>query len=71
MSKHVFPQPEMSMVDNETRHAGGLTKRELLAAMCLQGMLSGGANWYQKEASLAAVIQADALIAALEVNHGG
>lgn len=48
--------------------SGGLTKRELFAAMCLQGMLGeeGGPGCNPVTQVKAAVLYADALLAALE-----
>lgn len=46
----------------------GLTKRELFAAMALQGLLtqSSDSQWIAKAAALNAVSYADALLTALE-----
>lgn len=38
MTKHVFPQPEAPVKMNDP--TGGLTKRELFAAMAMQGILA-------------------------------
>jgi hypothetical protein len=47
------------------RNPFGLTKREHLAAMAMQGMLTIRANWDKVDLANSAVKQADALIAAL------
>lgn len=79
-SEHVFPQheimqPESPMGDYLQSITGGLTKRELFAAMCLQGMSTDYGEVYsyaqvigQQTGELAAsraVSWADALLAAL------
>lgn len=56
----------------EVLHSG-LTKREMFAAMSMQGILSAG-NWWPdrtlfKEIAHRAVIQADALLAALNAEE--
>lgn len=48
-------------VSAEVAGCGGLTKRELFAAMAMQGLLAGFAEDYEQTAS-AAVKQADALL---------
>lgn len=47
--------------------ATGLTKRELLAAMAMQGLLARNKTheWMEYEISISAVSQADALLAEL------
>ncbi len=65
----VFPQPtDLSGAGRGgpdiMAQAGGLTKRELFAAMCLQGLLASDETW--SETAEKAVAQADALIAALD-----
>ena len=80
MTDHVFPQPPFfmntrgEMLPHENRPHGGLTRRELFAAMAMQGLLAmpsdidiepGAGSWpeaYAKHALQAA----DALIAALD-----
>jgi hypothetical protein len=56
-----------------TKYANGLTKRELYAAMALQGLLSVPMTGYQKsfaeyvkDVANSSVTYADALLAALE-----
>jgi len=45
---------------------GGLTKREMFAAMAMQGLLSTGANWFEsKDGAHFSVKWADALLAEL------
>lgn len=74
-SEHVFPQPHLDSNGIELKSyspSGGLTKRELFAAMAMQGLL---AHWQptslaydiNKKASIsaAAVVMADTLLAAL------
>ena len=62
-----FPLPNNSKYDHET----GLKKRELIAAMAMQGMLSGNperlicGNYNENEIALAATKFADALLAHL------
>lgn len=45
---------------------GGLTKRELFAAMAMQGLLASEVTATHEEFAASAVEQADALLAALE-----
>ena len=79
MTAHVFPQPAWQIVDAlgadgekiimnaGTNHVGGLTKRELFAAMAMQGLASySGANAFAKDQITIAVMMADALIEDLE-----
>lgn len=54
---------------NELPDNKGLTKRELIAAMAMQGMLSANSKLFgnnEKQLSATAVAQADALLAELE-----
>lgn len=81
MSEHIFPQPAWQIVDTPgadgknvviaaaTNYIGGLTKRELFAAMAMQGCLAN--EWWteprnKKDSALVFVAWADALIARLE-----
>jgi hypothetical protein len=51
----------------------GLTKRELFAAMAMQGLAPAyaqGGDFAEKHVAKGAVLVADALLAALEKNHG-
>lgn len=69
-----FPTPNtlvMGGVGHDIRSAGGLTKRELFAAMAMQGFISGcyagnNAGFTVHGNCFAAVEYADALIAELE-----
>jgi hypothetical protein len=52
---------------NQDSAAGaGLTKRELFAAMAMQGMLSAGTGVDENDRAAGAVAHADALLAALK-----
>lgn len=54
-------------------HDGGLTKRELFAAMAMQGMLASESDHFNyghiAKLAEAAVLRADALLAELERTH--
>lgn len=47
----------------------GLSKRELIAAMAMQGLISCNANWDHKQLAEIAVLKADALL--LELSKAG
>lgn len=68
MSGHVFPD-QFSLELNEFISGGGLTKRELFAAMVMQGLCSHPTRCYSNTYSglaMEAVERTDALIKALE-----
>lgn len=71
-----YPTTQHTSVKYEGGHrngasyiGGGLTKREMFAAMCLQGILSACKGWPESDHALEvarrSVVHADALIAAL------
>lgn len=63
---HVFPQPDnFTHGEQALSYAGGISKRELFAAMCLQGMYAGGANIFQKDLASIAKRRAEDLLAEL------
>ena len=71
MSEPAFPTDNERQVGENTWHYAGLTKRELLAAMAMQGLLANLADirregFRDREIEEFAVMKADALIAELE-----
>lgn len=61
---HAFPLLGHSPEDNHPSEQPGLTKRELFAAMAMQGLLAGNSD--SPSIAAYAVWHADALIEALE-----
>jgi len=63
-----FPKMLSELATGPRKHwlAGGLSKRELFAAMAMQGIVVNGFTTWEAEASKLAVRHADALIAELE-----
>ena len=76
MTDHVFPQPYCGEGPNVRPAVGGLTKRELFAAMAMQGEMSPasmGSLWEDYGFNVMAqrcVKAADALLKALEARDG-
>jgi hypothetical protein len=70
-----FPRPAELRADGEILLVSqwGLTKRELFAAMAMQGLAgaySDGGNFHEQHVAKGAVKLADALLAALEQTRG-
>lgn len=57
--------PVLHSYEGVTDTSPGLTKRELIAAMCLQGLLAYGGEMNMPSGAIAAISHADALLTEL------
>ena len=61
-----YPVPEDNLLSNGTYNNSGLTKRELIAAMAMQGLIAANYHVEYEDAAKHAVLHADALLEALK-----